>query len=93
MIQRFLVDIDPVFAARQYRVFRERFRPFGPAIREFPTGVAGEGDVDSGPLPLGISLSATAVTMGAARGQGDDRSARHRPGAPAAQISIRAFCG
>ena len=75
MIQRFLVDIDPVFATRQYRVFRERFRPFGPAIREFPTGVAGEGDVDSGPLLLGISLSATAVTMGAARVQGDDRLA------------------
>lgn len=75
MIQRFLVDVDPAFAAGQYTVFRDRFRPFGPAIREFPTGVAGEGDVDSGPLLLGISLSATAVTMGAARVQGDDRLA------------------
>ncbi|MFG1603908.1 hypothetical protein [Actinoplanes sp. NPDC049265] len=75
MIQRFLVDVDPAFAAQQYRVFRERFRPWGPAIREFPTGVAGAGDVDSGPLVLGVSLSATAVTMGAARVQGDGRLA------------------
>ena len=75
MIQRFLVDIDTAFAAQQYTVFREWFRPFGPAVREFPAGVSGAGDVDSGPLLLGISLSATAVTMGAARVQGDDRLA------------------
>jgi hypothetical protein len=31
----------------------------------------GAGDVDSGPLPLGISLSATAVTLGAAQVHGD----------------------
>ncbi|MEV6630919.1 hypothetical protein AB0M54_09220 [Actinoplanes sp. NPDC051470] len=75
MIQRFLVDVDPAFAAQQYGRFRERFRAFGPAISEFPAGVPGEGDVDSGPLLFGVSLSATAVTMGAARVQGDDRLA------------------
>ena len=75
MIQRFLVDIDPAFAAQQYSLFRQRFRAYGPAVREYPAGVAGEGDVDSGPLLFGISLSATAVTMGAARVQGDDRLA------------------
>ena len=79
IIQRFLVDVDPVFARSQYARFRSLFvvRPLrlGPAVLEFPPGVAGEADVDSGPLVLGTSLSATAVTLGAARVQGDGRLA------------------
>ena len=47
----------------------------GPAVREYPVGQDGPGDVDSGPLPLGVSLSATAVTLGAAAVQGDGRLA------------------
>nr|MDT0658603.1 hypothetical protein [Micromonospora sp. DSM 115978] len=39
-------------------------------------GVDGPGDVDSGPLLLGVSLSATVVTLGAAQVHGDDRLAR-----------------
>ncbi|MBW6435140.1 hypothetical protein KZ829_15475 [Actinoplanes hulinensis] len=76
LIQRFLVDVDPVFAREQYLRFREEFlaRPLGitPAIREYPHGVNGAGDVDSGPLLLGVSLSTTVVALGAARSQGDD---------------------
>lgn len=76
IIQRFLVDVDPVFAREQYLLFRERFldRPLwlGPAIREYPHGVDGAGDVDSGPLIRGISLSTTVVAIGAAQAQGDD---------------------
>lgn len=79
IIQRFLVDIDPDFARSQYLRFRSLFvvRPLrlGPAVLEFPPGVPGEADVDSGPLVLGASLSATAVTLGAARVQGDGRLA------------------
>jgi hypothetical protein len=75
LIQRFLVDIDPAFAAEQYTRFRDRFLAtplgLGPAVREYPHGMDGPGDVDSGPLPLGISLSATAVTLGAAQVHGD----------------------
>ena len=41
---------------------------------------AGQGDVDSGPLILGISLSATVVTMGAARVQHDPLADRLVPG-------------
>ena len=71
LIQRFLVDIDPAFAGEQYVRFRDRFLAtplgLGPAVREYPHGMDGPGDVDSGPLPLGISLSATAVTLGAAQ--------------------------
>ncbi|GAA0814638.1 hypothetical protein [Spirilliplanes yamanashiensis] len=79
MIQRFLADIDPGFAAGQYRTFRDRYVAvplgLGPAVREYPHGVDGPGDVDSGPLLLGVSLSATVVTVGAARVHGDARLA------------------
>lgn len=75
IIQRFLPEIDPVFAREQYPLFRERFldRPLGlgPAIREYPHGVDGGGDVDSGPLILGISLSTTVVALGAAQANND----------------------
>jgi hypothetical protein len=40
-------------------------------VREFPVGSAGQGDVDSGPLLLGVSLSASTVTLAAARARGD----------------------
>ncbi|MFD7614301.1 hypothetical protein [Streptomyces sp. NPDC059828] len=75
MIQRFLVDIDPSFADQQYARFRDRYvtRPLalGPAVREYPDGLDGPADVDSGPLPLGVSLSASVVTAGAAQVHGD----------------------
>jgi hypothetical protein len=79
IVERFLVDIDPAFAGEQYRRFRDRYvvspLGLGPAVREYPTGVDGSGDVDSGPLVHGISLSATVVTIGAAQVQGDGRLA------------------
>ncbi|MEI8408541.1 MULTISPECIES: hypothetical protein [unclassified Kribbella] len=78
MIQRFLVEIDPAFARAQYEIFRDQFVA-GVGVHEYPKGVGGQGDVDSGPLIFGISLSATVVTMGAARVEHDplaDRLAR-----------------
>jgi hypothetical protein len=79
VIQRFLIDVDPAFARAQYLRFREQFvvspLGLGPAVREYPVGLAGPADVDSGPLPLGISLSATVVALGAAQSQGDARLA------------------
>ncbi|MFD5753053.1 hypothetical protein [Streptomyces sp. NPDC127033] len=75
LVQRFLVDIDPDFAAEQYARFRERYvvspLGLGPTVREYPRGLDGPADVDSGPLPLGVSLSATVVTIGAAQVHGD----------------------
>ncbi|MEV0682870.1 hypothetical protein AB0I35_03290 [Nocardia sp. NPDC050378] len=80
VIHRFLPDIDPEFAASQYSLYRDQFLTypagFGPALREYPHGVDGNGDVDSGPLIAGISLSATVVAQGAARVNGDDALAR-----------------
>ncbi|MFD3592650.1 hypothetical protein ACFWU5_07960 [Nocardia sp. NPDC058640] len=74
-IHRFLPEIDPAFAESQYALYREQFVAypggFGPALREYPKGVDGGGDVDSGPLIAGISLSATVVAQGAARVNGD----------------------
>ncbi|MFI5711569.1 hypothetical protein [Kribbella sp. NPDC051620] len=72
LIHRFLLEIDPGFARSQYEMFREKFvTGLGPAIREFPEGTDGSGDVDSGPLLFGVSLSATTVGLGAARVQHD----------------------
>lgn len=75
VILRFLGDIDPAFGREQYLRFRDLFvaKPLGlgPAVHEYPDGVDGPADVDSGPLPLGVSLSATVVTIGAAQVNND----------------------
>ncbi|WP_406281538.1 hypothetical protein OH799_17175 [Nocardia sp. NBC_00881] len=74
LIQRFLPEVDKDWAGEQYRLFRSTFaaRPLGlPAVREYPHGGDGEGDVDSGPLLFGASLSASVVALGAARVHGD----------------------
>ncbi|MEU4569666.1 hypothetical protein [Micromonospora sp. NPDC023956] len=79
VIHRFLPEIDPAFARQQYLAFRDHYLTtplgLGPAVREYPEGLDGPGDVDSGPLPLGVSLSATVVTLGAAQRHGDHRLA------------------
>lgn len=75
---RFLADLDPAWGAAQYEAFRERYvvRRFGiPAVREYPPGRDGRGDVDSGPLVTGVSLSASAVFLGTARRYADTRLA------------------
>jgi hypothetical protein len=75
ILHRFLVDIDPAFAREQYTRFRDRYvvspLALGPVVREYPEGMDGPADVDSGPLPLGVSLSASAVTLGAAQVHAD----------------------
>jgi hypothetical protein len=40
-------------------------------VREYPIGTSGSGDVDSGPLVLGVSASASTVAVAAARANGD----------------------
>ncbi|RNL82441.1 hypothetical protein [Halostreptopolyspora alba] len=67
LLLRFLAEIDPEWAARDYRAFRSRFGSdvgVVPGIREHPVGDDSPGDVDSGPLVLGLSASASAVTLG-----------------------------
>lgn len=74
VIQRFLPEIDPTWAQKAYPVFRDTFVStiVGIAgVREYPLGVNGAGDVDSGPLVGGMSLSASVVTVAAAKVEGD----------------------
>ena len=74
IILRLLPDIDAHLAASQYCTFRERFMTtfLGlPCVREYPSGIDGPGDVDSGPLIAGRSLSATVLMMGVAQIYGD----------------------
>jgi hypothetical protein len=69
IILRSLPEVDPVWAGEQYAAFRSQFVGFVgtvPGIREYPSDVAGVGDVDSGPLVNGLSASATVVAMGTA---------------------------
>ena len=74
LLLRFLVEIDPLWANTQYEIFRKQFfhSPFGiPGMREYPSGIFGLGDIDSGPLIFGTSMSASAVTIGTALRYGD----------------------
>ncbi len=75
IIQRLWPTVDPASAPEVYRRFRSQFVATGAGlvgIREHPEGVEGAGDVDSGPLVLGFSASATAVAIGSARANGDE---------------------
>ena len=70
----FLAQIDPGFARDQHRQSR---RHFGtrllaafPAVREYRHGASGRGDVDSGPVVLGVSAPASVVGVAAARATG-----------------------
>ena len=78
IILRLLADIDPPFASEQYETFRQRFLTtfLGvPCLREYPSGISGSGDIDSGPLIFGRSLSATVLMMGVAQLYGDQQHA------------------
>lgn len=76
---RFVHEIDPAVAAAQYagmqRTFGTRFAGLLPAVREFPRGVRGSGDIDSGPVILGVSAPASVVGIAAARMTGHPRAA------------------
>ncbi len=73
-----LADIDAEFALSQYKIMREHFVDYVwgiPGVREYPHGVVGDSDVDSGPIVFGYSGPATAVGAGAAIVFGDDEIA------------------
>ncbi|MFO0631061.1 MAG: hypothetical protein U0325_36290 [Polyangiales bacterium] len=70
----FLSFADPALSASLRRSLAARGRAsllgFG-GVREYPSGRAGRGDIDSGPVLLGVSVSATAFGLAAARQSGD----------------------
>ncbi len=64
LLLNFLIELDPTFAQAQFEKYRIQFLDarFGlPGIREYPKGAAGNADVDSGPVLLGIGGSASLV--------------------------------
>jgi hypothetical protein len=69
-----LPSLDPDFAADQWAAYKHHFlrETFGlPAFREYPPGIERPGDLDSGPIVLGLGMSATAFGLAAARANGD----------------------
>lgn len=79
VLLRFLADVDPVWSARDHRRFRTLFAstvPGVPGVREHPRGSDLGGDVDSGPIVLGLSASASTVELGTAVVHGDRETAR-----------------
>ena len=64
LMLNFLMDIDSTFARQQFEQYYKRFLTyrFGlPGVREYPLGVKGGGDVDSGPVILEVGGSASLV--------------------------------
>jgi len=67
LMLRILAEIDPEFAAEQYILFKENFvsTTLGlPSVREYPKGTAQTGDIDSGPIVMGVGFAATIVSIG-----------------------------
>lgn len=80
LISAFLPDIDRAFAAELYPRYRARFvvtRLGLPGVRERANEadpwrpLLSEGDIDSGPLLAGLSMSASTVALAAAANNGD----------------------
>lgn len=64
---RMLGEIDPTFGREQFNLAQTHFitTQFGlPAVREFPQGVDGVADIDSGPVIFGVGFVATIVMTG-----------------------------
>ena len=73
----YLPFIDREFAEEQYARAKTRLLrrvPFA-AIREHPSGAFGLGDIDSGPVIFGLSLSGTGFLIGGAVQAGDTEMA------------------
>jgi hypothetical protein len=67
LILRMLIEIKPELAKEQFKLFKTNFvsNTFGlPSIREYPKGHHGYGDIDSGPVILGVGFSGTIVMIG-----------------------------
>ena len=64
---RLLFEIDRDFAKEQYDLFKKNFCTSIaglPAVREYPKGEYGIGDIDSGPVIFGVGPAATIVSIG-----------------------------
>jgi len=67
----FLSFSNPALSADLYSALEHgRFLNYG-GVREYPPGVSGWGDIDSGPVLFGVSVSATGFGLAGARIHGD----------------------
>lgn len=67
LILRMLSEIDPYFGIEQLALADSLFITTSlglPAMREYPTGTFGLGDIDSGPVIMGVGFSATITMIG-----------------------------
>lgn len=67
LMLRLLAEIDSKFAYKQFQIYNENFQitRFGiPAIREYPKGSNGKGDIDSGPVIFDVGFAGTIVAIG-----------------------------
>ena len=91
---------DAEFAAPLAKALRSKLSRelagFG-TVREYPQGVDGHGDIDSGPVVFGASVAATGFSLAAARWLDDERwftrlyCTTHLFGAPWTAQNIRRF--
>ena len=75
LMARLLADVDPALARQQYEALRTHYLAYAwgiPGVRVHPRGQTGPGDVDSGPVILGLGGPATVVGAAAALAHGDD---------------------
>ena len=73
-ITRYLSEVDPQLASTWWEAYRQHsLVRIGAVVgfREWPRGVERKGDVDSGPIILGIGTAASAFGIAAAKAQGD----------------------
>jgi len=64
LILCFLYEIDRGFGKEQFQIYKDLFLDYRvglPGIREYPKGTFGLGDIDSGPVILGIGGAASIV--------------------------------
>jgi hypothetical protein len=67
LMLRMLAEIDLELASKQYSMFKDNFVSTAltlPCVREYPKGTVGIGDIDSGPVILGVGFPATLVSIG-----------------------------
>lgn len=67
LILRLLSEIDHTFSKEQYTLYKKNFvtTTFGlPCVNEYPVGLCGSGDIDSGPVIFGVGFAGTIVSIG-----------------------------
>lgn len=91
-ISRYLAEVDAPRAAAWWKAYKKGFfvtLPLGVVgFREWPPGVDGASDTDSGPIVFGIGAAASALAISAAKAQGDGALARQLQGSAETVMSL-----